>query len=316
VRPSGHHYAAYASWRLEAAEAITADFGLRWDRTTLVDENGDALSPRVGLLWQAGGATRVRAGWGRFFQAQGIDELAVSDGDPRFYPGQHAQHWVASIEHRLRDGLDLRLEAYHKQYDDLRPRYENLLNPLVVLPEIKPDRIRIEPGSAKADGVEVSLDYERGPYVGWLAYSWSSVTDRVDGRDVRRSWDQTHYLTGGASYGSERWDLSLTVAWHSGWPTTGVSLRTLEPIALVDTGPRNAERLGTYLRFDARIARHFEVGADQRLTVFVDVSNLTNRRNDCCTEYQIETEEPVPFLDVAPLESLHTVPSIGVIWEF
>jgi len=316
VSASGQHYAGYVNWRVEATRTLAADLGLRWDRETLSPGGGDDLSPRLGLLWQAGERTRLRASWGRFYQAQGIDELAVADGDPAFHAGQRAEHWVASLEHRLADGIDLRVEAYRKRYDDLRPRYENLLYPLVVLPEIKPDRIRIEPDSARADGVELSLDYARGPVSGWLGYSWASVEDRITGREVPRSWDQSHVLTAGLIYSGERWDLSLTASWHSGWPTTDVELLTLEPFPLVGTGPRNSARLGSYARLDLHIARHFVPAPEQRLTVFLDVSNLTNRRNDCCVEYQLETEEAATFLDVAPVESLPTVPSVGIIWEF
>jgi hypothetical protein len=316
VRPDGRHYAAYLDWREDLTSQVTTNVGLRWDRETLSPGGSGHLSPRVGLLWKPGPTTRLRASWGQFFQAQGIDELAVSDGDARIYGGQHAEHWVASLEQELGHGLDLRIEAYRKQYDDLRPRYENLLNPLVVLPELKPDRIRIEPESARADGIEATLAYNEGPLAGWLSYGWSVVEDHVDERDVARSWDQTHVVSAGATWRGDRWDFTLAASWRSGWPTTDVELLTLDPMPLVVTGQRNAERLGTYLRLDAHVARRFELGERQRLTVFFDVNNLTNRRNECCTEYQIETEEPVPFLDVGPLESLPTVPSLGVIWEF
>ena len=262
------------------------------------------------------GATRLRFSWGRFFQAQGVDELAVADGDTQVHAGQRAQHWVASLEQGFGAALDLRLEAYRKEYDHLRPRYENLLDPLVVLPEIKPDRIRIDPAAAHADGIEVTLDHHVGPFAAWLSYGWSVVEDRVGGRDVPRAWDQSHALSAGATYHGARWQCTLATSWRSGWPTTATGLLTLAPLPLVATGRRNAERLDTYLRIDARIARRFDVGKRQHLTVFLDVSNLTNRRNDCCLEYQIETEEPVPYLDVGPLGSLPTVPSLGVTWDF
>lgn len=316
VRPAGDHYAAYLDWRLTVTEQLTTSLGLRWDRETLSPDGSDSLGPRVGLLWQAGAATRLRASWGRYFQAQGVDELSVSDGDPRIYPGQHAEHWIASLEHDFGRGLGLRIEAYRKQYDDLRPRYENLLNPLVVLPELMPDRIRIAPDSAQADGIEVSLDYGNGPVSGWVSYGWAAVEDRVDGQDIARSWDQSHTVNAGVSYVGAKWDFTFAATWRSGWPTTQVELLTLEPFPLVETGRRSAERLGTYLRFDARVARRFDLGSGQRMTAFLEVSNLTNRRNACCVEYQIETEEPVPYLDVGPLDSLPIVPTLGVIWEF
>jgi outer membrane receptor protein involved in Fe transport len=317
LRPEGEQYAAYLNARLEPWPGVTAEAGLRWDRETLSDDGSDRLSPRLGLLWQASARTRLRVGWGRYFQAQAIDELPVSDGESEFSPAQRAEHWIASVEQRLTADLDLRVEAYRKDYERLRPRFENLLNPLVVLPELKPDRIRIEPDSATAEGVELSINYgSGGPRTAWLSYSLSRVEDRVASDRIDRSWDQTHFISAGAARRGPRWEVSLAAAWHSGWPTTAVELATLEPFPLVAAGPRNDERLGSYARFDARLARRFHFDSQQQLTVFLEVSNLTNRGNDCCVEYQIETEDGPAFLDVAPVKSLPLVPSLGFVWEF
>lgn len=317
LRPEGDQYAAYVNARLQPRPGVTAEAGLRWDRETLSADGSDSLSPRLGVLWQADARTRLRAGWGRYFQAQAIDELPVSDGESEFLPAQHAEHWVASVEQRLAEGLDLRVEVYRKDYERLRPRHENLLNPLVVLPELKPDRIRIDPDSATAEGVELSIAYDSGgPRTAWLSYSLSSVEDRVAGEAIHRSWDQAHFISAGAAHRGARWEVSLAAAWHSGWPTTAVELATLEPFPLVDVGSRNRNRFGDYLRFDARVARKFRVASRQQLTVILEISNLSNHRSDCCAEYQIETEEGPAFLDVSAVKSLPLVPSLGVVWEF
>ena len=318
LRPQGDQLATYVNARLAVAPSVTAEVGLRWDRETLSPTGSDWLSPRLGVLWQAGANTRLRAGWGHYLQAQSIDELPVPDGETEFSRVQRAEHWVASIEQRLAPEWQLRVEAYRKDYDRLRPRYENLLNPLVVLPEIKPDRIRIAPASAIATGAEFTLDYEPGgARSAWLSYSLSSVQDRVAGESIHRSWDQAHYVSAGAAHRGSKWEFSLAAAWHSGWPATAVELATLEPFPLVAVGPRNDDRLDDYARLDARVARKFRFESRQQLTVFLEVSNVANRRNDCCTEYQVETEEPgSPFLDVAVVKSLPLVPSLGVAWEF
>lgn len=316
VRAAGDHFAAYASWRLNMTDTLVTDLGLRWDRETLSAHGSDRLSPRLGALWELATGTRIRVGWGRFFQAQNINELRVSDGETTFHPAQRADHWVLSVEQPLSRGLDLRMEAFRKEYDDLKPRYENLLFPLVVLPELKPDRVMITPTSARADGLEVSASYATDGLAAWTSYSWARARDRLGGRSVARSWDQEHSLGAGVSYRGDDWDLSLTGTWHSGWPTTSVELATLEPFPLVRTGPRNARRLGDYLRFDVRVARRFEFAADNSLSVYLEVSNLTNRRSDCCVEYQLEDEEALPFLDVAIVDSLPLVPSIGFVWSF
>ena len=106
-----------------------------------------------------------------------------------------------------------------------------------------------------------------------------------------RSWDQPHFVSAGAAHRGPKWEFSVAATWHSGWPTTAVALRTLEPFPLVDVGPRNDERLGSYARIDARAARKFRFGSRQQLTVYFEISNVANRLNDCCMEYQIEDEE-------------------------
>ncbi len=75
--------------------------------------------------------------------------------------------------------------------------------------------------------------------------------------------------------------------------------------------------LSDYARLDLRIARRFELESAGELTAFLEVSNLTQRNNDCCVEYQLEdTETDETFLDVEPRGSLPLVPSLGVLWKF
>ena len=317
LRPSGHHAAAYLNWRFEPSAAIATDLGMRWDRGTLAEHAASQWSPRAVLLWQPREGTRLRFGWGRYFQEQAINELQVPDGDTTYQRAQRATHAVASIEHDLADSLTLRLEAYRKDYEHPFARHENLLNTIVVLPELKPDRILIAPDESLAEGVEASLRYESKAVSAWIAYTRSRVQDRVDGEWLHRSWDQRDYATGGLTWRWQSWEASLAAAWHRGWPTTEVELATLEPFPLVEVGKRNAVNVSNYSRLDARIARRFELDTAGELTAFFEVSNLTKRNNDCCVEYQLEDEEGGDvFLDVEPRGSLPLIPSIGVLWRF
>jgi outer membrane receptor protein involved in Fe transport len=234
-----------------------------------------------------------------------------------YQPMQRATHVVASVEHDLFESLTLRLEAYRKGYDRPFVRHENLLNTVVVLPELKPDRIRVAPDDAVAEGAEVSLKYEAGSFAGWASYTHSRVRDRVDGEWQARNWDQRDLATAGLAWRGALWEASLATTWHRGWPTTEAELLTLEPFPLVETGKRNAENVGNYWRIDARIARRFDLDSAGELTVFAEVNNLTKRNNDCCVEYQLEDEEEDEvFLDVEPRGSLPLIPSVGVLWRF
>lgn len=316
LRPSGHQSGAYLNWRFEPVAAFAADIGVRWDTESLAAGDGSQWSPRAVLLWRPREDTRLRFGWGRYFQAQGINELQVPDGEIAWQRAQRATHHVASIEHDLTPALSLRAEAYRKDYDHPLARHENLLNTLVVLPELKPDRIAVVPDAAVAEGVELSLNYETGDLTGWLSYTHSRVRDRVDGEWLNRSWDQRDYASAGLQWRGDRWEASLAATWHRGWPTTEVELLTLEPFPLATAETRNASRIGDYARVDLRLARRFLLESAGEITAFVEVNNLLQRNNDCCVEYQIEDEEGAPFLDVEARGSLPLIPSFGILWKF
>jgi len=66
------------------------------------------------------------------------------------------------VEHDFPADLAVRVEAYRKHYSQLKPRYENLFDPLSLVPELRWDRVRIAPDAARAEGVEWLLT-RRGP---------------------------------------------------------------------------------------------------------------------------------------------------------
>ncbi len=316
LRPSGDQGGAYVNWRIEPTASFAADLGVRWDRDTLAAQDSGQWSPRAVLMWKPTDDTRIRLGWGRYRQAQGINELQVPDGQTAFQPSQLATHWVASIEHSLTPSLMLRAEVYRKDYDRPFARYENLLDSVVVLPELKPDRILVAPDAASAEGAEFSMQYDTGRLSTWLSYSRSRALDRIGGEWFRRSWDQRQLAGGGLSWRGDRWETSVAAAWHSGWPTTEVALATLEPFPLASAGKRNASSFPDYSRIDLRVARRFDLGSAGELTAFGEVSNLTDRANTCCVEYQLENAGQGVLLDVEPRPSLPLIPSLGVLWKF
>src|SRR5205814_2380088 len=133
---------------------LIADIGLRWDEQTYLPSGGDEqVGPRTSLLYRLDGQTDLRLSYGRFFQSQGLIDLQIEDGIVEFAPAQHAAQTIVGLDHRFPDGLALRAELFRKTTHNPRPRYENLFDPLVLLPELRPGRVRIAPERGEADGV-------------------------------------------------------------------------------------------------------------------------------------------------------------------
>lgn len=324
--PSGGAYGAFASARWRLTDRLTGEVGLRYDDQTYDEvDGGTQLAPRVNLLYQLDPATELRASWGRFFQAQGIDELQVDGGIDTFFPAQRADHAIISVEHVFADELHLRVEAYYKNYEELKPWFENQFNPLVLLPELQTDFIQVDADSGDARGVELLISRRNGdPWGWWLSYTWSRVEDDVGGVEERRSWDQRHSFNGGVNWTQGPWDITLAGTYHTGWPTTPVSLGPFvegpagpgDPVPSVILGTRNAANLDYFGSLDLRASYTFGLPESELLT-FLEFTNLYGRRNPCCVEYTVvEVSAGEWQLRSDQDYWLRFVPNLGVLWRF
>ena len=117
------------------------------------------------------------------------------------------------------------------------------------------------------------------------------------------------------------WELGVAVKWHTGWPTTAAFLVGEDEDDLrIEFGPRNAENLNDFFNLDIRVARVWKF-PDSRLTAFLEITNLTNRENECCVDYDVEFEEDdeeegEPELERSVDHWLGITPAVGILWEF
>jgi hypothetical protein len=318
VDPSGFEIAGYWDARAKVARRLTLEAGIRVDEQTYDAAGSEQWSPRLSLLYDLTGNTRLRASWGLYAQAQGINELQVEDGVDRFNRHQRAEHLIASFEHAFPVGVLLRIEGYRKNYRQLSQRFENLFDALVLLPELEPDRVRLDPSSARSQGIEVLLKVAPiGGWSGWLSYTRSRVADRIAGRNVPRSWDQRDAINAGLSWASGPWSLSSNLTFHRGWPTTGLELvSSASGAQQVAIGERNDQRLGNFSSLDLRLTRTFALSRGV-LDVFVEASNALMQRNPCCVEFDVRRDADGDLNVSRNVDDwLPLVPSAGVLWRF
>jgi outer membrane receptor protein involved in Fe transport len=318
VDPGGFEVGAYWDVRATVVQGLTLEAGVRVDEQTYNDAGSSQWSPRLSVLYDLTDNTRLRASWGLYAQAQGINELQVEDGIDRFNPAQRAEHLIASLEHAFPGGVQLRIEGYRKNYLRVSPRFENLFDALVLLPELEPDRVRLDPSSARSEGIEVLLKVAPiGGWSGWLSYARSRVADRIEGRDARRSWDQRDAMSAGLSWSSGPWSVSSSLTYHTGWPTTGLDVMTAPSGAQqVMIGERNGQRLGNFSALDVRVTRTFALSRGV-LDLFVEASNALSQRNPCCVEFDVRRDADGGLNVTKNIDNwLPLVPSAGVLWRF
>ena len=312
--PQGEHAAAYLTGRRRLGESVTAELGLRWDHQTYSDDRDTQFAPRLNVAWDVSEAWRLRLAWGRYQQFQGIEQLQVEDGIEQFHTAQYADQLVVGLDWSGLDGWTVRLEAYDKRYGQPATRFENLYDPLSLLPELRWDRVAIAPERSRSRGIELLAAY-RGdsPWGGWLALSTGRAEDFIDGRWRRRAWDQEYGASLGLDWQSGPWRAAAGFLYRSGWPVTRLEVDESDVATL---GPLNGDRYGDFASLDLRLSREFSLSRG-RLLGFVEVSNALDRRNECCSDFSVSAAAgAIPRLEETRRHWLPLVPSLGVIWSF
>ena len=322
LAPRGEKYGAHAAWRGRIG-ALVVEAGGRWDRYTYPGSGFDVTSPRFNAVWALGQRGELRGAWGVAHQPQGLHELQVEDDVTRFFEPERVQQSVLGYTHRFERGLSARLDVYRKAYSQLRPRFENALDPMQLIPEGAVDRVHIDAPEAEASGIEFTVrrEAEQG-FAGWLAFGIAEAEEKISGAHWSpRLWDQRRNASLGISWTGARWNLNLAGLYHSGAPTTALAQRVIAtpagPEDVIVAGPRNGARLGDYLRFDLRASRAVPLRSG-RFSYYLEVTNLLDRKNPCCVEsYRLEANS-TGWLRLQREETywLPMLPSFGFQYEF
>lgn len=306
--------------------------GLRYDHTSYSEEN--LWSPRLSAVYSLANATFLRAGWGYYYQSQGIDQLRVQFGELDYHPAERAEHFVLGFEHFLTNGLSLSSGAYHKRMTNLQDEYYSFHDIDEFFPEARSDLVRLSLDGGTSRGIETYLKYDTGNKLSWwLSYVLSEATDDVaaihfDGSLIKktgelpRAWDQRHTLNIDANYRlSDAWHLNVTWKQRTGWPNTDFEVGRLQRedgtfAYYQKRGVLRGTRVPAYQRLDARINRHFYTSWG-KTSVFLHVINLLNHENVIRYDHDLAEESAESFrADIEPETWFGLVPFLGMSWEF
>ncbi len=315
--PDGFSGGAYLQAQWQPVERLTLQPSLRWDVQDyyLDGDSRDQYAARLGVIYDLNDETRARLSLGRFYQPEGIQELQVLDGVGSFFPPQHSDQVIAGLEWR-RGALELLGDVYYKRYGAQKERFENVFNPFVLLPEMEPDRVGIQPSKARAQGIDLASGYRFSESLrSHLRYSYMDAQDRLDGRWVDRRWSQRHTVNGDLSFEKGGFSLSLAATWNSGWRSSKlpafVPEGTVIPVATI----LNNTLLRDYFSIDIGAGQYWDIGR-VRLRVYADISNVTDRHNQAGIDFDVENVpggyELVPDQETV----LGRIVSLGVTLSF
>jgi outer membrane receptor protein involved in Fe transport len=303
-------YAVYAANRRKWKH-LEAELGVRLDAQHYeggIDSNHTQVSPRLNLRYDFADDWRLYGSIGRFTQAQHVEEWRVEEAQQTPDSAQVSIHSVVGLEYDSAGGLRVGLEAYSKRWTTVVPYFDNQLNPLALLPDLTPDRIRVDPHGSEASGLELSV---RQPFTdsltAWGTLAWSRVADAFPPRDVLRSWDQPVSVNAGLAWKGSNASVSGLAGWHAGWPRTPLAM---SPLTL---GARNSERWADYITLDLRGSWTWIYDSGD-LTAVLDLTNATNRHNECCLV--LEADESAPQLATEISDWLPSIINLGFTYRW
>ncbi|MFT3829435.1 MAG: TonB-dependent receptor [Opitutaceae bacterium] len=319
LSPNGNYGAAYLAVRLQPWAPLVIESGLRLDDYSY--GAGSHLSPRMNLAYTVGD-TSVRAAWGLYRQAQGLQDLALRDAETVFAEAERAEQRVLGVSHLLPGGVSLRVEGYERLIANPRAYSLNLIHASEAFPDAYEDRRRLVPERGRSRGVEFTAEYRAGKRWGWSAsYAFVRSEERIAGRWVPKIRDQRHTLYLDITYvPAPKWQLSASWQYHTGWPITDVGY-FMAPDPVGGEYPAfyykatNATRLPGYHRLDLRATRRFSLRHGV-LRAYVDLFNVYDRKNQYSYDHHFTVENGEIVVTRSPRSMFPFLPSAGLSWEF
>jgi len=331
LEKSGVKFGSYLAGRFRVAEPLVAEIGVRYDHTSYSGD--DDLSPRVNLAYNLGEKTTLCAGWGYYYQSEGVHEIMVGDGETDFYPSQRAELRVAGIEHEFKGGIRFRVEAYDKVYTNLRPAYRNSFEDIDAFPELENDRTVIFRKNGSSRGIELYLKKDTGgKFSWWSSYAYAKSEEDVDhiyfpdeyvsayyDVTIPTPQDQRHTFYLDMHYRpTNRWQLSTAFQFHSGWPYTEVILASRDTpdgtVFWLQGGEQWGSRFDSYNRLDLRINRYFPLKKG-RITAFIEILNILDQQNVRQYNYHLARVGNYYSLNKDPETWFGWMPSFGISYD-
>jgi len=298
--------AAFAELRLSPRDGLDLIPALRVDWNSAIHRW--SLDPRLAARWTVAPRTVLKAAVGVYQSAPTADESNGSFGTPGLLYNRSFQY-SAGVEQRIAAGLDVDVTGFYKDLDrrvvrddaasvnPAAPRYTNQ-------------------GTGRIYGIEALLRARFGErFFGWIAYTFqrSYRTDGPGQPERLFSFDQPHILTALGTYKpNARWAYSARFRVVSGnpyTPATGSVYDAPADVYVPIYAAVNSARLGTFGSLDLRVDRMWTFDR-WRLSLYLDVQNVTNRGNQEGVQYNFD------YSQRTPLTGLPILPILGLKGEW
>lgn len=180
--------ALYVQDEWKIGDNWTVNYGLRGDRYTAFGRTEGQISPRLGVVWNAGDSTTLHAGYARYFTPPASeliarDDIALYDGTSNQQPSdgnatplaERSDYYDLGISQQIGEHLTLGVDAYDRRVARLQDEGQFGAAYLYSTFNYRRGHIR---------GLEFSADYSDGPFSAYFnaAYNKAIGTQVITGQ--------------------------------------------------------------------------------------------------------------------------------------
>ena len=303
-----------------AKNKLTVTPGVRYNYFT---ETGKSYyEPRLNFMYKLSKNINLKGATGRYYQfAKRVIREDITQGSRDF--------WVLSDNNNLPvSGSDQHILGI--SYDmgdylfDIETFYKKLYNVTEYSLRFHPVRERgrdmsmeysenFFTGKGIAKGIDVLAQKKYGNFNGWLAYTWSQVTNNIEefgDFDFYAAHDVTHEFKATLMYKWKRWDLGTNWIYTTGRPYTSpegyyeLTLLDGTTPGYINATVKNGKRFPSYHRLDMSATYHFQIHRKNPATLGLSLFNIYNRSNLWYSKYEIVDNKvmvtPVYYLGITP----------------
>jgi len=291
--------------------------GLRLDYNSLIASTW--FDPRFSARWALSETTTLKGGVGLYHQPPMSQYLTEELGNTLLREEGSTQYAVG-IEQRIAGPLGLDVQLYYKNLFDMVLPSERIV-------ERRGERVLeryANEGTGRSYGAELLLRYDPdGRFFGWIAYSLSrterdkSVIGGNIGPRGGEASDQPHNLVALGSLDLPEIWRGLSFGFRTRF-TTGNPRSTVaggvydvdhDQYRRLPQGLAAGDRFPNFFQLDLRLDKTWTY-LESKLTVYLDVQNVTNRANAEGTNYSYD------FSEWAYQPGLPIFPSMGIRYEY
>ena len=313
-------FAGYGQANYFLTDDLSTQAGLRVDYFDL--SKTVTYDPRAAIRWQMGNNLALKAGWGIYHQYLRLatqPDFSFFDTwmptDSTVVPAK-AVHYVLSAESELFDGVDLNVDLYYKDLENISD-FNTTVTEAANVADV------FYSGEGEAYGGEIFIQKQEGRLVGWIGYALGWVNARFDsingGKEFRPKYDRRHDLKVVAQYKlSDHWDIGASFTFQSGQSYTGATsrFRTTLPDGtsgydLIVPSQRYGLRLPPSHQLNLNVNYNSKLfGLPMRL--LFDVYNVYSRRDIWFRFYDTDGEKT----EVTDVRLLPIIPTVAIELKF